>query len=168
MPLGLITTNGKKESSRSGEVKFAQDIIDILLEEFPDKQLVYNIIAGQILKSVPKNNIEIKMEQISNPKTSFGLYLSYTLARMKKTGIKYDLVDKFNSTHLSFIELKSKVNLNPSLLFNELVNLCKTINNLYSEYSIKENPDNDKYFIEHIQDLEYGMKILGLFSVEKV
>jgi arginyl-tRNA synthetase len=168
IPLGLITTDGKKESSRSGEVKFAQDIIDILLEEFPDEKLVYNIIAGQILKSVPKNNIEIKLKQISNPKTSLGLYLSYTLARMKNTGLEYEILDKFNSTRLSFIAKKAKKNLNPSLLFNELDSLCKHINSLYGKYSIKENPDNEKYFTSSVQDLEYGMKLLGLFSVDKV
>lgn len=168
IPLGLITTDGKKESSRSGEVKFAQDIIDILLETFPDEKLVYNIIAGQILKSVPKNNIEIKLKQIINPKTSGGLYLSYTLARMKNTGLEYEVLEKFNSVRLSFIAKKAKKNLNPSLLFNELDSLCKHINSLYGKYSIKENPENEKYFTSSVQDLEYGMKLLGLFSVDKV
>jgi arginyl-tRNA synthetase len=168
IPLGLITTDGKKESSRSGEVKFAQDIIDILLETFPDEKLVYNIIAGQILKSVPKNNIEIKLKQITNPKTSGGLYLSYTLARMKNTGLQYEVLEKFNSVRLSFIAKKAKKNLNPSVLFNELDSLCKHINSLYGKYSIKENPENEKYFTSSVQDLEYGMKLLGLFSVDKV
>jgi arginyl-tRNA synthetase len=168
IPLGLITTNGMKKSTRSGCAEFIHNIVDFLLEKFDDKKLIYNILAGQILKSVPKNNIEINMEQLANPKSSLGLYISYTLARMKSTGIEYDLLDSFNSLQLSFIERKSKDNLNPSLLFNEIVNLCKKINNLYTEHSIKKDKDNANYFIKHVQDLEYGMKILGLFSIEKV
>ena len=166
--LGLITTDGKKESSRSGDVKFAHEIIKILLDEFNDEKVVYNIIAGQILKSVPKNNIEIKLKDIINPKTSLGLYVSYTLARMKSTGMVYEILDNFNSARLSFIAKKAKKNLNPSLLFNELDSLCKKINSLYGKYSIKENPDNEKHFTPLVQDLEYGMKVLGLFSVDKV
>ncbi len=167
--LGLVTSEGKVWSSRNGDVIFAQDIFDKTEELFNnDSKLAYNILAGQILKSVPKSNKEIKMEQLNNPKTSFGLYLSYTSARMHSTGIKYDNVSCFNSNQLEFIYKKSKVNLNPSLLFTALVGVCKEINNLYGKYSIKEDPTNEKYFISLLQDLDLGMEKLGMYKIDKV
>lgn len=167
--LGLVTSEGKVWSSRNGDVIFASDIFIQTESMFNnDSKLAYNILAGQILKSIPKSNKEIKMEQLSNPKTSFGLYLSYTSARMHSTGIIYDSITNFNSKQLDYIFKKSKITLNPSLLFNSLVDVCKEINNLYGKYSIKDDSTNSKYFIKLLQDLDLGMNKLGLYKIDKV
>ena len=167
--LGLVLLDGKKMSSSEGNIIYLQDFIDDLMELFNnDIKLVYNIIAGQILKSAPSTNKSIDTKLISNPKISLGLYLSYTMAHIKSCGVTTQNKDFFYSKELEFVELKSKCNLSPSLLFEALVNHCKKINKLYETLYIKDNDENIKLFSDLISDLELGMNKLGLFSIDKV
>lgn len=173
--LGLVTIDGKKASSRDGNAIYAKDVLDKIIEigNFKgtieeQRKIAYNIIAGQILKTTPSNNKEIDMKKIANVKTSDGLYLTYTLARMKSTGLEYDEKYTFQDYGLKFIALKSTINLNPSLLFKSLVSLCKTINSLYGKHSIKDDPKNAHMFKHLVEDLEYGMKTLGMFSIDRI
>lgn len=167
--LGLVHLDGKKMSSSEGNVIFLNDFINELLSLFNnDIHLVYNIIAGQILKSTPTSNKSISMGLIGNPKLSSGLYLSYTMAHIKSCGVETQNNDKFYDKELEFLELKTKCNLSPNILFNGLINHCKKINKLYDTHYIKGNDDNIKLFSDLISDLELGMKKLGLFSVDKV
>lgn len=167
--LGLVTLNGKKASSRDGNVIYITDVMDMLMEKFDNnKELVYNVFAGQILKSLPKSNKEIKTKDIDNPKNSEGLYLSYTLARLKSAGVIYEEIDDFLTNEFKFVYLKAKTNLAPNLLFSSLVTLCKKINGMYGKYKIQDNEENQKLFIPLIQELDLGMKKLGMFTVDKV
>jgi hypothetical protein len=109
------------------------------------------------------------MELLKNPKNSPGLYLSYTLARLTSAGVRGAKVDdKFNSTELQFKYMKSLYNLQPNILFNALAEHCKMINNLYVTHRIEGNPENTVMFGNLKEDLELGMKKLGLFLVDKV
>ncbi len=167
--LGLVLLDGKKMSSSEGNIIYLQDFIDDLMKKFNnDIKLVYNILVGQILKSVPGNNKSIDSKLINNPKLSLGLYLSYTMAHIKSCGVTTQGKDTYYSKELEFAELKSKINLTPNLLFNELVNHCKKINVMYETHYIKGNEENIKIFSDLISDLELGMKKLGMFSIEKV
>jgi len=167
--LGLVLLDGKKMSSSEGNIIYMKDFIDNLMVLFNgDIKLVYNIIAGQILKSAPHTNKSIDTKLIGNPKLSLGLYLSYTMAHIKSCGVSTQKNTSFYSKELEFNELKSKVNLSPNLLFESLVNHCKKINKLYETHYIKGNEDNIKIFSDLISDLELGMSKLGLFSVDKV
>lgn len=167
--LGLVLLDGKKMSSSEGNIIFLHDFINDLMNLFDnDIKLVYNIIAGQILKSAPNTNKSIDTKLIGNPKLSLGLYLSYTMAHIKSCGVETQKNDFYYSKELQFAELKSKCNLSPSLLFEALVNHCKKINKLYETHYIKDNQDNIKLFSDLISDLEFGMLNLGMFSVEKV
>ena len=167
--LGLVLLDGKKMSSSEGNIIFLQDFIDGLMKLFNnDIKLVYNIIAGQILKSVPSSNKSIDTKLIGNPKLSGGLYLSYTMAHVKSCGVETQKNDFYYSKELQFLELKSKCNLAPNILFEGLVNHCKKINKLYETHYIKDNQENIKLFSDLISDLELGMSKLGLFSIEKV
>lgn len=167
--LGLVKLNGKKMSSSEGNIIFLKDLFDQLLEIFNnDKKLVYNILAGQILKSTPSSDKSIDTTIISNPKLSLGLYLSYTMAHIKSCGVESKEINKYESKELQFAELKSKTNLLPNILFEALVKHCKKINTLYETHYIKNNPENIEMFSILLSDLELGMKKLGMFSIKKV
>lgn len=167
--LGLVLLDGEKMSSSKGNVIYMSDFIQNLMEQFNnDIHLVYNIIAGQILKSVPKSNKSIDTKLISNPKLSLGLYLSYTLAHIKSCGVVPQKIEDFTSKELKFSELKAKFNLTPNTLFEALVNHCKHINTLYETHYIKDNEANKILFSGLISDLEFGMKKLGMFPINKV
>lgn len=167
--LGLVLLDGKKMSSSEGNIIFLSDFIENLLHIFNnDIKLVYNIIAGQILKSSTSSNKSIDTKLIKNPKLSLGLYLSYTMAHIKSCGVMTQNNSKYYSKELQFAELKSKVDLQPNILFHALVEHCKTINKLYETHYIKNNDDNIKIFSDLISDLELGMLNLGMFSVNKV
>ena len=166
--LGLVLLNGKKMSSSEGNIILLKDFINQLLEMFNDIKLVYNILAGQILKSAPSSSKSIDMKLISNPKLSLGLYLSYTMAHIKSCGVETKKIKNYVSKELQFAELKSKVNLSPNLLFESLVKHCKSINKLYETHYIKDNKENIELFSTLISDLELGMSKLGMFSIDKV
>lgn len=167
--LGLVFLNGKKMSSSEGNIIYLNDFIDDLMKLFNnDIKLVYNIIAGQILKSIPSSSKSIDTKLIGNPKISLGLYLSYTMAHIKSCGVETQKNDFFYSKELQFSYLKSKCNFSPNILFESLVNHCKKINKLYECNYIKDNEKNIKLFSDLISDLEFGMNKLGMFSIEKV
>ena len=175
--LGLVkllveTKMGPKEvkmSSRDGNVIFFADLIEECLEKFNnDWELVYNILAGFIIKIEPKKDKSINMKMLNNPKNSPGLYVSYTLARLTSAGVRAMKIDKFNNNELQFKYMKALDNLNPSILFNGLVEHCKMINGLYGTHQIQGNTENEIMFSNFKEDLEFGMKKLGLFLVDKV
>lgn len=167
--LGLVTLNGKKMSSSEGNVIFMEDLINKLLVEFNnDIKLVYNIVAGQILKSAPSSNKSINLDLISNPKLSLGLYLSYTMAHIKSCGVSTVDIENYNDKSLEYSEINSRVSFSPNILFDSLVNHAKKINQLYDKNYIKGNPEMVELFSILISDLALGMKRLGLFSIDKV
>lgn len=167
--LGLVLLDGKKMSSSEGNVIYMEDFINDLMSKFNnDIKLVYNIIAGQILKSTPKSNKSIDSNLISNPRLSLGLYLSYTMAHIKSCGVETLPINNYFSKELQFFDIKSKTNLSPNILFDALVKHCKKINSLYETNYIKNNDENKKLFSNLISDLELGMNRLGLFSINKV
>ena len=167
--LGLVLLDGKKMSSSAGNIIYLKDFIDSLLKLFNnDIKLVYNILAGQILKSAPSSNKSIDTKLIGNPKLSLGLYLSYTMAHIKSCGVLTKKIKNYQSKELQFAELKSKENLSPNILFESLAKHCKKINNLYETHYIKNNDENIEIFSNLISDLELGMSKLGMFSIDKV
>ncbi len=166
--LGLVSLNGKKMSSSEGNIIFLDDFINDLMKTFNNIKLVYNIIAGQILKSSISTNKSIDTKLIGNPKLSLGLYLSYTMAHIKSCGVSIQDNNFYYSKELQFAELKSKYNLAPNILFEALVNHCKNINKLYEKLYIKNNEENIKIFSDLISDLQLGMSKLGMFSIDKV
>jgi len=166
--LGLVKLQ-EKMSSRLGNVIYIDDLMNDLKKEFNnDEQLCYNVFAGYILKSNPQSDKKLEMDTIKNPKNSPGLYLSYTMARLKSAGAILKYNDEFIKQSLQFHYLKAKHTLNPSCLFSELTELCKEINKLYDTHKIAGNEKNKQIFELLLSDLALGMKKLGLFEVEKV
>lgn len=173
--LGLVKTltdDGKlgKMSSRLGNVIWMQEILDLMMENFKDEKVCYNVFAGYILKSIPTSDKNIDMQQLMNPLNSQGLYLSYTLAKLKSAGCvcSKNFDEGFKSQDLQFKHAKAVNNLSPNILFEGLVEHAKKISNLYITHKIKDNSDNLKMFEELGSDLSLGMNYLGLFEVEKV
>tara|TARA_R110000772_G_scaffold2410_1_gene8351 strand:- start:59455 stop:60630 length:1176 start_codon:yes stop_codon:yes gene_type:complete len=167
--LGLVMIDGKKMSSSDGNIILAQEIIDKFKNEFEDIKVGVNILKGQILKSKPSSVKNINTKDIHNPKTSFGLYLSYTTARLHSAGsVPSKNITDFNSNEMKYLYLKSKYNLTPNVLLKGLVELSSKINNLYLNYTIKGNEDNQKMFQPLLDDLVYGMDKIGMYYIEKI
>ncbi|MEK6828773.1 MAG: hypothetical protein AABY15_01515 [Nanoarchaeota archaeon] len=166
--LGLVKLK-KKMSSRDGNVIYFSDLLKDCLKEFNnDWNLAYNVLAGFILKIEPTKDKKIDMDFLGNRKNSPGLYLSYTLARLKSAGVQTTNISKFNNNELQFKYMKALYNLQPNILFNALIEHCKMINSLYETHQINGNPENEVMFSNFKEDLELGMKKLGLFLVDKV
>jgi arginyl-tRNA synthetase len=172
--LGLVKLQTKdgltgKMSTRLGNVVFISDLMSDLMKEFEgNEKLCYNIFAGYILKNHPTSDKVFNMDTIKNPKNSPGLYLSYTVARLKSAGVELVEQTEFNKQELVYNFAKSKASLSPTYLFNACVDLCKEINNLYVTNHIGGNEENKKMFEVLLGDLALGMKKLGMFDVDKV
>ena len=146
-----------------------EEILTLVKEKFNnDSELTWNVLAGHILKYDLPSTKDINLAQIDNVKLSEGLYLSYTLARLKSAGMTPNDINKFNSRMLQYKLLRAKTLVAPSKLFEELIEHCRTINQLYIDYHIKDNIENQKMFQPLLDDLLFGMKLLGLFNIEKV
>lgn len=167
--LGLVTIDGKKMSSSEGNVILLKDIINMLLPKFnEDINLVYNVLAGFILKSNPTQTKNISLKEIDNVKMSPGLYLSYTIASMLSAGCYIENVDIKNN--LKFKYLLSKNSLQPNHLLSELVELAKEMNHLYNVngFIIKGNKENTQKMSYLLSNLWWGMEKLGFMYVSKV
>ena len=167
--LGLVMLNGKKMSSSKGNVIYLDKFLDDMMKTFDNNfELAYNVIAGKLLHSQPSQIKSIDTKLIKNPKQSVGLYLSYTLAKIKSCGVDTKNINQYQSQKLQVAHIKSIQNLQPNILLDELQNHAKHISKLYEYNYIKDNSDNIEMFSNLISDLEFGMKNLGLFSVKKV
>lgn len=171
--LGLVKANGVKMASRKGNVIMFEEVLAMLMEQFGgDEKLCYNVLAGFILRSAPKSDKNIDLDTLSNPLNSPGLYLSYTLAKLKSAGVidtwLDDKKDSFMSWDLQFAELKARKTLHPNVLFEALVNHAKGISTMYQTHRIKDNEDNRMRFGFLLHDLLHGMKRLGMFDIDKV
>lgn len=167
--LGLVKVSGKKMSSREGNVILMEDFIKETVSKFDneDFKLAYNIFAGFTLKSAPESDKSINMDDIADPKKSEGLYVSYTMARLKSAGIEYKVAEN-PSQRIEFAYVKAKECFVPNVLFKEIVDECKEINGLYAERTIKGNDENNKIFSEKLSQILWGCQKLGLFFIDKV
>ena len=167
--LGLVTVDKKKMSSSEGNVFYMEDILNTVKDKFNgDIKLAWNVLAGHILKYDLPSMKDINLAQIDNVKTSHGLYLSYTLARLKSAGMAPNKITSFINDNLKFKLLRTKVLVSPNILFEELIDHCKVINKLYIDNHIKDNIENQKMFQPLLDDLVFGMTTLGMFDVDKV
>jgi len=168
VPLGLISLNGSKMSSSQGNVILLQDIWNELTTKFDSPALIWNVLAGLILKSTPQSAKNINIELLNNPKNSPGLYLSYTLAKLKSAGMVIPLNNKFHNPMLAWKKLVSQYQLNPATLLTALLKHTQAIAALYEDHYIKDHVENQKLFQPLAEDLLYGMTCLGLLNVDKV
>ena len=167
--LGLVTVDGKKMSSRTGNVIMMDEVLDAIMLEFNnDSKLSWNVLCGHILKYDLPSMKDIKMSQIKNVKSSSGLYLSYTLARLKSADMKANDITEFGQWSLQFKLLKARTLVSPHILLDGLVELANDINHLYKTHRIKDNIENQKIYQPFMDDLLLGMKLLGMFEVDKV
>ena len=167
--LGLVLVDGKKMSSSNGNVYLMEDVLEIVKAKFNnDEKLAWNVLCGFILKYDLPSTKDIKLKDIDNVKLSQGLYLSYTMARLKSAGMKPHYKQNFNSKLLQFKLLRAMTMVKPHLLFEELVELCAQINKLYIDHHISGNEENQKMFQPLLDDLELGMSLLGMFEINKV
>lgn len=176
--LGLVLLNGLKMSSRNedGTEKteeekkaiYAKEVLEMLNDMFQDDLLSYNVLAGQILRAEPKSTKNINGKTLADPSNSVGLYVSYTTARLKSAGIEPLCNDMFASLSLGYAYVKALNNKAPHALFGALVDHCMKINSLYKSHHIAGNPTNKAMFSGMMMDLELGLKLLGMFSVDRV
>lgn len=172
IPLGLIKASGIKMGTRNGNVIYVTDFIKIMKDTLPNnddiEKLIYNVFAGYILKSAPKSDKNINIDTLEdNPKNSPGLYLGYTTARLNSAGVKMEPAKEFTMAKLEYAYLKSKATLNPSILFEAIIEVCADINSLYITHHIKDNDENNKMFEVLISNVLLGAHRLGLFTIYK-
>lgn len=167
--LGLVLLDGKKMSSSEGNIIYISELLDAMLPLFNNNyQLVWNILAGLILKTEPKSVKKIDTTVISNTKISPGLYISYTMAKMSSAGIELKPSENYDKVELALKSLKAKNNLKPNFLMEAILDHCKTINQLYETHYIKDNPDNFNMFQTLTGDLLKASLEIGLFPISKV
>lgn len=156
-------------ASRIGNVIFMDDLISKMANEFgEDKQLIYNVFAGYVLKSNPSMDKNIDLDQLGNPKNSSGLYISYTMAKLHSAGLDLKYDNEFYSKDIQFAYLKCKYNLAPHILFDAVISKAKELSQLYEKHQIKGQEGNKKIFKPVLSDMLLGCKKLGLFVIEKV
>jgi len=165
--LGLVKLNNSKMSSSEGNVILIKDLLEELNKTFKNYKLSYNVFAGYILKSSPSSDKKIDFDKINEHKNSLGLYLSYTTARYLKAGCFY-IPFINNNKKLQYSYIQSLNNLDPSILFNELIEYCKYLNILYSVIKIKGNIINRLKMSIKVSILIYYTKKLGLYTIKKV
>ncbi len=166
--LGLVKLHSGKMSTRLGNVVYMQDLMDELYEKFGDLAICYNVFAGTILKSHPTTDKVFSTDTMANPKNSPGLYISYTMARLKSAGVVPVGGEFFQKASMKYGYAKSTSQLTTLPLFDAVVELCEEINALYIDHKIVGNADNTMMFGRLLSDLKLGMKKLGLLEVERV
>lgn len=167
--LGLILLDGKKMSSSEGNVIYLNDILTSLAETFQDDyHLVYNVLAGNILKSEPKSEKNIDTKSLSDVKLSMGMYISYTMARMHSAGLNLATPNSYTGADMKLNSLRAKYNLKPHLLFKALVEICEKINEKYKSHKIKNHPENQMIFQTLTSDMMLAVTELGLLPVYKI
>lgn len=176
--LGLVLLKGMKMSSRNEDgtekteeekkAMYAKEVLEMLNELFQDDKLSYNVLAGYILRADPKSNKNIDGTTLAEPNNSSGLYLSYTTARLKSAGVEPLRSDMFSTIALGYAYAKALHNKAPHILFGALMDHCRTINGLYATHRIVDDPKNARMFTGMMMDLEFGLKLLGMFSVDRV
>lgn len=167
VPLGLVQMDGAKMSSSDGNVVMLQPLWDELTALFAPP-LAWNVLAGPILKAHPQSAKKVTLDSLKHVKSSPGLYLSYTLARLKSAGIQLAGQPSLDAFDLAFAHLVAKHNLNPAALMTALTSHAQAINSLYVDHTIKDNPANQAMFKAMGDDLLTGMLALGLMDVDKV
>jgi len=169
VPLGLVTLDGKKMSSRDGNVIWLTDVMNIMKEKFGNNDnLIWNVLCGYILKSNTDSGKDISVKDLDNVKSSFGLYLSYTLAKLNSAGLLFYKNNNFHTMPVAFAAYKAKVLMEPNILLKELVNTAKKLSGLYENHKIKDHPENHYLFKPLAEDLLTGMLLLGMKDVYKV
>jgi arginyl-tRNA synthetase len=157
----------QKMSSRLGNVIFMKDVIIDLLEEFGNEELGYNVIAGKILSYKVSSEKKVNKEELSDHNNSEGLYISYTMARLKSA--ECEVMDIELQDHkLVHAWLMSIKNLEPHYLLKAVVDYCKGVNSLYQTHRIKDNDENKLMFTKKLAQIEQACKLLGLYSIDRV
>ena len=169
--LGLVKANGRKMSSREGNFILIDLLMEVLMESFDNYDLAYNVFAGYILRTAPSVEKNIDLSTMDNPKSSPGLYLSYTLARLKSAGVNVEKQNQGRPTSkaLQFAYMKAKGGLMPNWFFSELTEHAKKINSLYETHQIKGGSEETMEMFEELgADLAKSMRLLGMFEVDAV
>ena len=95
LPMGLVQgVDGKKIKSRTGDAMMATDALDLVKEslgEGAQEKLAWNVLAWNFLSVSRTQNVKFIPELWANPDRG-GLYISYTLARVKSALQKAEIV----------------------------------------------------------------------------
>lgn len=182
LPIGHVSIDGKKMSSRLGNVVFIDDLFEMVKQEMYDNDIAsvgdvaFNVIVASMLEKKPTSDKKINLDIISDLKQSSGLYLSYTQARLLNAGVKtlnsdeYDeYPKKFYDEILEVALYKSKESLNPSFLFKYVIEKAKEANKAYENVRIQGAlPNILEYYEKLLWDISLGMEILGMKTIYKV
>ena len=143
-----------------------KDLVLKFESKFKNYKIAYNSMSGLIFEKNKKDK-SIKLENLEKSK---GLFLTETLVKLKNLGEPYEKKDEFSFNILQFGYLKTLWNLNPHFLFDALVKHCENINNIYNDdkYNLSEDVNVKIFLMNMLEDLELGMRKLGMFIVDEI
>jgi len=143
--------------------KILTDIIEEISEYFDNKEISFNCLMSFVFQNPRLKTVEISKDLLKN---TLGYKFYETQKKVKDLGMLHDKKsDRFNSNLLQYYYSKSVWFFNPKFLQNALSTHCDKINKLLDMSNFKPSEDEHIkiYAIGMLEDLELGMKKLGMF-----
>lgn len=161
--IGSLECDGLKDRNFKSIERF-------IVSVFGDYKIAYNAFSSLVFSfGLNENDRKIDFTNKESILNSTGVYLTKTLVKLKDLGVLYDKREEFSSEMLQFYNLKSIYYRHPKFLLDALVEHCKNIDKIYdnSDYNVVED-ENVKIFLSGmLEDLELGMRSLGMFIVNE-
>jgi hypothetical protein len=166
--IGSLKFTGNK--FKKEEVNYMYDILKQLRINFDNQNLSYNIVSGMVVSQKIDSERFIDLDDIEKIKETPGYYISETFSKLKEYGIVKDNVEDFHSNYLQFKLASSFWFINPNIFLEALINHCDKINDILNNKNFNVYKDNNvRVFLESMfEDLDLGMKKLGLFPIENI
>lgn len=180
-PMGLVTDKeGKKLSSREGNALSIDAAYELVYEGIgkEDKDLARNILIGTLLYPKLLSPVKVDKSLLCSVKTSPGMYISYTNARIEKlglinngsSGLPASQVDVWGPMlYTTYYKNKSIEACSPHYLIRHLHDMCIHANSIYEESKMNTWSDEKKSAVEKLSnDIKSTMSVLGMVSVGEI
>jgi len=191
--------NFKKMSSRSGTVLLIDDLIDTVKERIvvnknelvEDDELVEKLamaaIRFSILKCEKNMNMAFDINESVNINGDSGIYVLYTLARIKSIlrtanfesknisaefsgAVAQDVLRKINAYSVVLHSARKHLSVHP--IAHYLLELASTFNNFYNREKVLDGGKDEQEKLAILNSvlhvMEHGLGILGIETVEKM
>ena len=180
IPLGLIVSEKGKRSSRTGEAIKLTDFINEIASNFPDnpdkEKIAWNIVIGKVNSCNISQNIKYNLDQWLDLKNSKGLYITYTMCRIKKLLSNCEVLVKTLPNETKFrlfspftlARDRAIQNLQPNELLDSVFQICKMANNLYEKEKVVGNEELETLFHHYYRIISLGSLFLGIRKVEMI
>lgn len=191
--------NFKKMSSRSGTVLLIDDLIDTVKERIIEnktdladddvlvEKLAMAAIRFSILKCEKNMNMAFDINESVNINGDSGIYVLYTLARIKSIlrtanfeskninaefsgAVAQDVLRKINAYSVVLHSARKHLSVHP--IAHYLLELASTFNNFYNREKVLDGGKDEQEKLAILNSvlrvMEHGLGILGIETVEKM